>query len=145
MRSFIKTPGGKNVPIQAIGPFTACLSLAVQLTRPHTGLSLYEEIGSLDGASAVAPEKLGKEVIRTQWLDLSSLGNRPLVGRKILIVDEVDDSRTTLDYAVRELQKDIKDQLDALPADKRASLPETKLAIFVVSVFCSTLSRYGCV
>lgn len=49
-----------------------------------------------------APEKLGTEVVRTQWLDFSTLGNRPLVGRKILIVDEVDDSRTTLGYACTE-------------------------------------------
>lgn len=30
-----------------------------------------------------------------------------LIGKNILIVDEVDDTRTTLEYAVRELQKDV--------------------------------------
>jgi hypoxanthine phosphoribosyltransferase len=30
-----------------------------------------------------------------------------LVGKRILIVDEVDDTRTTLEYAVKELQKDV--------------------------------------
>lgn len=30
-----------------------------------------------------------------------------LIGKNILIVDEVDDTRTTLEYAVKELQKDI--------------------------------------
>ncbi len=30
-----------------------------------------------------------------------------LVGKNVLIVDEVDDTRTTLEYAVRELQKDV--------------------------------------
>lgn len=34
-------------------------------------------------------EKLGKEVIRTQWLDFSTLGSRPLIGRRILIVVRV--------------------------------------------------------
>ena len=66
----------------------------------------------LDAEAGLAQEeKLGKEVIRTQWLDHSTLGNQPLLGRKILIVvsltstvpcktaqrfaqDEVDDSRT---------------------------------------------------
>ena len=30
-----------------------------------------------------------------------------LIGKNILIVDEVDDTRTTLEYAVRELEKDV--------------------------------------
>ncbi|KKZ65205.1 hypothetical protein EMCG_08948 [[Emmonsia] crescens] len=30
-----------------------------------------------------------------------------LIGKNVLIVDEVDDTRTTLEYAVRELQKDV--------------------------------------
>lgn len=30
-----------------------------------------------------------------------------LVGKRILIVDEVDDTRTTLEYAVKELEKDV--------------------------------------
>ncbi|POY70061.1 hypothetical protein BMF94_6948 [Rhodotorula taiwanensis] len=120
LRTFLKrvsTADGKrrNIPIQAIG------------------LSLYEEVGEADGANGLAmEEKLGKEVIRTQWLDFSTLGNRPLIGRRILIVDEVDDSRTTLGYAVTELKKDIQAQFDKLSAEKKAELPETKLAIFVV-------------
>ena len=93
---------------------------------------MYEELGlSADGAPT-SEEKLGKEVIRTQWLDFSSLGHRPLIGRKVLIVDEVDDTRTTLAYAVSELQKDIAAQLDRLPADQRASFAKTELAIFTV-------------
>lgn len=102
-----------------------------------------------DGPTA-EPEQLGKEVIRTQWLDHSTLGNHPLVnsmtcqstlqrlrkssyqvGRKILIVDEVDDSRTTLDYTVKELQKDVEDQLAKMSAEKRAKTPTTEFAIFV--------------
>ena len=44
----------------------------------------------------------------------------------------MDDSRTTLGYAVAELKKDIASQLEHLPEDKRASFPKTELAIFVV-------------
>lgn len=32
-----------------------------------------------------------------------------LIGKNILIVDEVDDTRTTLEYAVRELEKDVQE------------------------------------
>jgi len=46
-------------------------------------------------------------VTRTQWLDLSSLEMANLIGKNVLIVDEVDDTRTTLEYAVRELEKDV--------------------------------------
>lgn len=38
---------------------------------------------------------------------MSSLEMANLIGKNILIVDEVDDTRTTLEYAVRELQKDV--------------------------------------
>merc|ERR1712093_496377 len=55
-----------------------------------------------------AIEQLGTKVTRTQWLDLTSLGEMEnLVGKRILIVDEVDDTRTTLEYAVKELEKDV--------------------------------------
>ena len=80
----MKRPGSTNIPIQAIG------------------LSLYEELGGNDPVEAP-----GTKVTRTQWLDLSSLEMATLVGKNILIVDEVDDTRTTLEYAVRELQKDV--------------------------------------
>lgn len=84
LRSFLKKPGSPNIPIQAIG------------------LSLYETLGT------ETPEEVpGTKVTRTQWLDLSSLEMANLIGKNILIVDEVDDTRTTLEYAVRELQKDV--------------------------------------
>ncbi|PWY69826.1 PRTase-like protein [Aspergillus sclerotioniger CBS 115572] len=84
LRSFLKRQGEPNIPIQAIG------------------LSLYEDLGRGD------PEEVpGTKVTRTQWLDLSSLEMANLIGKNILIVDEVDDTRTTLEYAVRELQKDV--------------------------------------
>ncbi|RAO73775.1 uncharacterized protein BHQ10_009787 [Talaromyces amestolkiae] len=84
LRSFLKRPGERNIPIQAIG------------------LSLYEDLGRDD------PEEVpGTKVTRTQWLDLSSLEMANLIGKNVLIVDEVDDTRTTLEYAVRELEKDV--------------------------------------
>jgi hypoxanthine phosphoribosyltransferase len=79
----LKRPGSPNIPIQAIG------------------LSLYESLGT------DPVEEPGTKVTRTQWLDLSSLEMANLIGKRVLIVDEVDDTRTTLEYAVRELQKDV--------------------------------------
>jgi len=83
LRTFLKKPDAPNIPIQAIG------------------LSLYEQLGT----SPV--EEMGTKVTRTQWLDLSSLEMENLIGKNVLIVDEVDDTRTTLEYAVRELEKDV--------------------------------------
>ncbi|EAS29807.3 xanthine-guanine phosphoribosyl transferase [Coccidioides immitis RS] len=83
LRSFLKQPGAPNIPIQAIG------------------LSLYEDLGKGD------IEAPGTKVTRTQWLDMSSLEMANLIGKNVLIVDEVDDTRTTLEYAVRELEKDV--------------------------------------
>lgn len=93
LRTFIKEPGAKNIPIQAIG------------------LSLYEDLGT-----GALEEQVGMEVIRTQWLDFNSMSKHSvdLIGKNILIVDEVDDTRTTLHYAVSELQKDVKLQAERL-------------------------------
>lgn len=52
-----------------------------------------------------------------------------LVGKNILIVDEVDDTRTTLEYAVRELQKDVE-----TAAQKLGSSEKTQFSIFVLHV-----------
>jgi uncharacterized protein len=51
-----------------------------------------------------------------------------LIGRNVLIVDEVDDTRTTLDYAVRELEKDVDE------AAKRSGREgeKTRFSIFVL-------------
>jgi len=84
LRSFLRRPGSPNIPIQAIG------------------LSLYEQLPNADPV-----EEAGTKVTRTQWLDLSSLEMGNLIGKNVLIVDEVDDTRTTLEYAVRELEKDV--------------------------------------
>ncbi|RDW71785.1 xanthine-guanine phosphoribosyltransferase-like protein [Coleophoma crateriformis] len=93
LRSFLKKSGSPNISIQAIG------------------LSLYEQLPSTHPSRSNTPgevEQPGTKVTRTQWLDLTSLGEmKNLVGKRILIVDEVDDTRTTLEYAVRELEKDV--------------------------------------
>lgn len=53
-----------------------------------------------------------------------------LIGKNVLIVDEVDDTRTTLEYAVKELEKDVAD------AAKRCGRQDekTRFSIFVVHV-----------
>lgn len=109
-RSFLKRPGSPNIPIQAIG------------------LSLYESLGS------DVVEEPGTKVTRTQWLDLSSLEMANLIGKNVLIVDEVDDTRTTLEYCIRELQKDVEEATKRLGREAE----KTVFSIFVlhVSRFC---------
>jgi hypoxanthine phosphoribosyltransferase len=53
-----------------------------------------------------------------------------LIGKNVLIVDEVDDTRTTLEYAVKELEKDV------AAAAKRSGRQneKTRFSIFVVHV-----------
>lgn len=105
LRSFLKKPGSPNIPIQAIG------------------LSLYESLGT-----DTEEEAPGTKVTRTQWLDLSSLEMANLIGKNVLIVDEVDDTRTTLEYAVRELQKDVEIATEKLGRGAE----KTKFSIFVL-------------
>ncbi|KAL7932507.1 phosphoribosyltransferase-like protein [Trichoderma chlorosporum] len=105
LRSFLKRPGSPNIPIQAIG------------------LSLYESLGDTQ------VEEIGAKVTRTQWLDLSALGEMGnLVGKRVLIVDEVDDTRTTLEYAVKELEKDVELARQRLGPDA----PKAEFSIFVL-------------
>lgn len=112
LRSFLKQPGSPNIPIQAIG------------------LSLYEQLPVHDDDSGVV-DQIGTKVTRTQWLDFSSLGGMEnLVGKRILIVDEVDDTRTTLEYAVKELQKDVEEVSKKLGREKE----KTEFSIFVLHV-----------
>lgn len=103
LRSFLKEPGQPNVRVMAII------------------LSLYEVV---DGASE---EQIGTEVVRTQWIDYQQ-SKIDLVGKKILIIDEVDDTRTTLHYAISELKKDIAEQSAAKNADPN----DTTFGIFVL-------------
>lgn len=107
IRSFLKVKGQKNIPIQAIG------------------LSLYEDLGLDDKV-----ESIGKEVIRTQWLDFGALEQHfdSLIGKRILIVDEVDDTRTTLHYAVTELENEVREQQKRLNRMQE----ETVFSIFVL-------------
>ncbi|KAI9504350.1 hypoxanthine-guanine phosphoribosyltransferase [Coemansia spiralis] len=112
LRSFLKAKHGRNIPIQAIG------------------LSLYEELLPGQGIEGI-PEAPGTQVTKTQWLNFGGSDSLvSLLGRKILIVDEVDDSRKTLVYAVAELKKDILEQ------EKRAGMApgesNTEIGIFVV-------------
>jgi len=107
LRSFLKQPNGKNISIQAIG------------------LSLYENLGA--GEPGSPEEQPGKEVVRLQWLDFSSESTKHLIGKNILIVDEVDDTRTTLQYAVQELMKDVEEQ-----AKKLGRSEKTNFSIFVL-------------
>jgi hypoxanthine phosphoribosyltransferase len=125
LRSFLKQPGAPNIPIQAIG-----LSLYESLPETHKTKNAIEnaESDAASAAAAAAPEAIGTQVTRTQWLDLSALGEMEnLVGKRVLIVDEVDDTRTTLDYAVRELEKDV----EAARVRLGGTEP-TKFSIFVL-------------
>lgn len=127
LRTFLKKPSAldpskmRNIPIQAIG------------------LSLYEEV------SGTAEGQIGNEVVRTQWLDAKTVSGHKgpgkieegkdaggLLGKNVLIVDEVDDSRTTLQYAYSELLKDVKNAIANLSAEERQNLAPTRFAIFVV-------------
>lgn len=121
LRSFLKKPGAPNIPIQAIG------------------LSLYEELPSTHPSSSSTPgavEAPGTKVTRTQWLDLASLGEmQNLVGKRILIVDEVDDTRTTLEYAIKELEKDVEAARQKLGAEGE----KTVFSIFVLHVCCGLI------
>lgn len=53
-----------------------------------------------------------------------------LVGKNILIVDEVDDTRTTLEYAVKELEKDVEAARQKLGKEGA----QTNFSIFVLHV-----------
>ncbi|KAI3429617.1 hypothetical protein D9Q98_005703 [Chlorella vulgaris] len=84
------------------------------------GLELYSD--ELEGR----PHEAG--VRRTQWLCGAS---SQLVGKRLLVVDEVDDSRETLCYATRELLADIAQQEAALAAVGQP-VPPTHLGVFVI-------------
>jgi hypoxanthine phosphoribosyltransferase len=89
LRTFLKQPGQPSKRIFAII------------------LSLYEDLKTRGDNS----EQLGTEVKRIQWINYLD-SNINLVGKKILVIDEVDDSRTTIHYAINELVKDAINQND---------------------------------
>lgn len=91
-------------------------------------LSLYEDLNSV--GSTV--EQVGVTVQRTQWIDHEQC-KLDLLGKNVLIVDEVDDTRTTLHYALSELEKDVEKQAKArgIDLDERPEM-KTKFGIFVL-------------
>lgn len=105
LRTFLKEPGQPNIRIMAII------------------LSLYEDINTV--GSQV--EEAGTQVVRTQWIDYDQ-SKIDLVNKNVLIIDEVDDTRTTLHYAVSELKKDVAEQAAAKGVDPA----NTKFGIFVL-------------
>ncbi|CDK29197.1 unnamed protein product [Kuraishia capsulata CBS 1993] len=105
LRSFLKEPGQPNLRVMAII------------------LSLYEDINSV----STDAEKTGTEVVRVQWIDYLK-SKIDLVGKNVLIVDEVDDTRTTLHYAISELQKDA----DAQAAAQGKPPGSTNFLVFVL-------------
>ncbi|CAF0772364.1 unnamed protein product [Adineta steineri] len=103
LRNIIKCEiGGKSLPIQTIG------------------LCLYES------------EK--HEIYKTQWISTDLKNDSWAVsfnGQHILIIDEVDETRTTLSYAVSELEKDIEKQRNICKENNEEWI-EPKLGVFVV-------------
>ncbi|KAG0299169.1 hypoxanthine-guanine phosphoribosyltransferase [Dissophora globulifera] len=115
LRTFLKKKNNKNISIQAIG-----LSL-------YEDLEIWKAAHKDDTQEPVANEP---EVIKTQWLNFDS-SETSLIGRNILIVDEVDDTRRTLAYAVRELAKDLEKESAKL-REQGLEVPETKIGVFVL-------------
>ncbi|KAG5637749.1 hypothetical protein H0H81_003387 [Sphagnurus paluster] len=117
--------GGGFFPARVMRTFLREKTENKSLQIQAIGLSLYEP---LPGSTQ---EQIGKEVVRTQWL--SPNPGKQLLGKRNLIVDEVDDTRKTLNYALTELQKDVEVELLNYPESEREALrAETKFAIFVV-------------
>ncbi|KAF9981083.1 hypoxanthine-guanine phosphoribosyltransferase [Modicella reniformis] len=110
-RTFLKKKNNKNISIQAIG------------------LSLYEDL-EIWRAAHKDDNNSEPEVIKTQWLNFDS-SEPSLIGRNILIVDEVDDTRRTLAYAVRELTRDLEKEATKL-REQGQQVPPTKIGVFVL-------------
>lgn len=117
--------GGGFFPARVMRTFLREQTDKKALQIQAIGLSLYEPV---EGTSA---EQIGNEVIRTQWLGPDS--GKLLVGKHNLIVDEVDDTRKTLHYALSELKKDVEVELAKRPESEREALrAATKFGVFVV-------------
>ncbi|CAG8616098.1 9707_t:CDS:1 [Funneliformis caledonium] len=131
-RTFLKRANNKNIPIQAIG-----LSLYEDLISPNPS-NINSNHSTTDSINNGSLSTIGTQVIKTQWLHFgpSHATTSPLLGKNILIVDEVDDTRTTLAYAVQELTKDIEEEKRKFLQDNsehvNIKVPETKFAIFVL-------------
>ncbi|KAG7093881.1 hypothetical protein E1B28_007520 [Marasmius oreades] len=117
--------GGGFFPARVMRTFLREQTTNKTLQIQAIGLSLYEPV---EGTTV---EQLGEEVVRTQWLGPNS--GELLLGKRVLIVDEVDDTRKTLGYALFELQKDVELEAARCPESEReALLGATKFGIFVV-------------
>lgn len=110
LRTFLNKRNDRNVPIQAIG------------------LSLYEEI-ELAQANGGLLNGQEPQVTKTQWLNFVN-SEVSLLGRRILLVDEVDDTRQTLAFAVRELLQDI--EKEEVKKGLKPGESNTKLGVFVL-------------
>ncbi|KAG0162113.1 hypoxanthine-guanine phosphoribosyltransferase [Apophysomyces sp. BC1034] len=109
LRTFLHKRNNRNIPIQAIG------------------LSLYEEIEIAQANNDDTPP----QVTKTQWLNFAASHSEiSLLGRRILIVDEVDDTRQTLAFAVEELLKDI--ESEEIRMGMKPGESNTKLGVFVL-------------
>lgn len=72
--------------------------IPARMLRTHLNIPLYAV--SLELYDDSTNSRRG-EIIKRQWLDNVDI----VYGKRILIVDEIDDSRTTLAYTVKEMEK----------------------------------------
>ena len=105
------------------GGFIPARIIKTYLDKPilTVGLKLYDE----NNMPKEAPEKI-------QWIDEVE---KKLKGKKVLLVDEVDDSRVTLEYCLRELMSDEPAEIAVAvlhnkDKEKRGSIPEGITAYF---------------
>ena len=78
----IAVTGGGLIPSRIIRKYIKCDILCV-------GVKLYN-----------ADDTRNSEIVKYQWIDKEQIKDK-----KILIIDEVDDTRTTIAYVIRELYK----------------------------------------
>ncbi|ODV83059.1 hypothetical protein CANARDRAFT_203930 [[Candida] arabinofermentans NRRL YB-2248] len=105
LRTFLKEEGQPNLKIFAII------------------LSLYEDLNSF----STDAEEAGTQVKRIQWINYEE-SKMDLCNKKVLIVDEVDDTRTTLHYALQELKK------DAVSQAKSKGLEDSNTEFFIFTL-----------
>ena len=77
--------------------------------------------------------KLQSEPERIQWIDEVE---EKLKGKRILLVDEVDDTRSTLEYCLRELIKQKPDEIAVAVLHKKENPKAGKIPSAVTRYFC---------
>ncbi|OJA14640.1 hypothetical protein AZE42_02675 [Rhizopogon vesiculosus] len=120
---FVAIGGGGFLPARVLRTFLKDPSTAKTIPIKAIGLSLYEP---LPGTTA---EQCGTEMAMIV-LNRGPDSGKTLLGRRVLIIDDVDATRKTLQYALSELQKDVESELQSLPESERDS-KRTQFAIFV--------------